>query len=209
MMNLKEAFRYQNALNALLDRATASIAVPSHCFNTTRLHFRHDANPDAEDMVEQVETEAAPKNDDVLKFLSDLIEEKQKVTKAIANAKACTNSSFDIDAAVETNKYRQRVASAINSMLSNKPGKTIEMGRDYKFNAEGNQLSYVYSIQVEVTDAYDRNAAKGFMRQLISEADKVSNDIDAALINMEVHHEPRYNVHDSFEDIMETYSSTS
>lgn len=208
-MNLKEAFRYQNVLNSLLDRATASIVVPSHCFNITRSHLRHEANPDAQDLVEQVDTEAVAKNDDVLKLLSDLIEEKQKVTEAIVKAKVCADNSFNIDAAVETNKYRQRVAKAINQMLLNKPGKTVDTGRDYKFNAEGNQLSYVYTIQTEATDAYDRNAAKKFMRQLVSDADKASNDIDAALINIEVRHEPRYNVHDSFEDIMETYSSTS
>ena len=53
-------------------------------------------------------------------------------------------SSLSTNAAIEANKYRQKAAAAIEYMLRKKPRKRQEQGIDYKFNAEGNQLSYYY-----------------------------------------------------------------
>ena len=39
----------------------------------------------------------------------------------------------------------------------------------------------------------------------MSKADKVSAEIDAALINTQVEYEPPFNVNDSFDDVMEEF----
>ena len=140
------------------------------------------------------------KDDDVLHFMEVLVGEREKLTNSIGRAKA--SIGFDLDAAIETNKFRQNVANRIRTMLRFTSSKKTERGMDYKFNVEGNQTQYYYDIEVDATEAFDRDKAKATMRKLIQDADKVSAEIDAAMINTVVEYDPPFNVNDSFEDVM-------
>lgn len=199
-MNLKESFRYQNFLESMMYSAGSSLTDREHSLTVTKKHLRKKANADAEDVVETVDVGEFFKNDDVMRFMSVLVEERDKLTNAIGKAKA--SIGFDLDAAIETNKFRQNVANRIKTMLRFTPSKKTERGTDYKFNVEGNQTQYYYDIEVEATEAYDRDKAKETMRKLIVDADKVSAEIDAAMINTLVEYEAPFNVNDSFEDVM-------
>jgi len=167
--------------------------------------YQNFLDSDAEDMVEEVDYGEFHKNDDVLGFMLRLVEEKERLTTAIGIAKA--SIGFDIDTAVETNKFRQAVASRVKTMLRFMPSKKTERGMDYKFNVEGNQTQYYYDIEVVTEEAFDRDKAKTASRNLISEADSVSAAIDSAMINTKVDYEPPFNVNDSFEDVMEEFLS--
>lgn len=202
-MNLKESFRYQNFLDTTMNYARASITNPQHVLKFTKTHMRSKANPDAQDLVENVEVEKFYPNDDVIKFMLHLSEEKHKLTCSIGRAKAMLG--FDLDAAIESNKYNQTIAKSINLMLAHKASKRTEMGSDYKFNVEGNQMVYRYEIEVQVDEAFDRAAAKATVKEMITACDKRSAEIDAALINTVVDYEPPYDVNDSFEDAMEVF----
>lgn len=140
------------------------------------------------------------KNDDVLRFMLYIIEEREKLTFAISQAKA--SIGFDLDAAVETNKLRQTVSRNINMMLRYKGTKRTERGTDYKFNAEGNQTPYYYDIEVVTEENFNRAQAKSAAQSVITKADEVSAAIDAALINTRVDYEIPFNVNDSFDDAM-------
>ena len=203
-MNLKESFRYQNFLDSMIRAAMSSVMNKEHCLTVTKTHLRNKANPDVEDIVENVEVEKFFKNDDVLAFMKLLVNEKCILTQKITQAKMSVDG-LDLDAAVESNKFRQQVSNAIKSMLRNTPRKTIEQGHDYKFNVEGNQITYYYDIEVESAEAYDRAKAKELMREMISESDTNSTAIDSALINTRVDYEPKFDVNDSFEDVMEAF----
>lgn len=203
-MNLKESFRYQNFLDSMLGYAVRSISISTHCLTVTKTHLRNKANPEVSDVKEVVEVEKFFKNDDVLAFMNLLVEEKVALTQKISEAKASI-AELDLDAAIESNKFRQQVSSAIRAMLKHVPRKTIEQGRDYKFNVEGNQTPYYYDIEVESVEAYDKDAAKGLMRDMIATADTNSTLIDAALINTKVDYEPKFDVNNSFEDAMEFF----
>lgn len=199
-MNLKESFRYQNFLDGLMRSASNSIQTPSHALKVTKSHHCNKANSDAEDFDEVVEVDDFFENDEVIRFMAWLIEERKKLTEAIDAAKASVD--FDIDAAVETNKFRQILNSSIRNMLRNVPGKKIEQGKGYKFNAEGNQVPYFYDVEVTSKEAYNKSDAKKLMRLVIEEADKISTEIDSATINTVVNYEPRFDVNESFEDVM-------
>lgn len=206
-MNLKESFRYQKFLESMMRNASASIQCREHCLTTTKTHMRKKANPDAEDLVENVECETTfYPNDDVIAFMVWLTEERNKLTVAIGKAKSSVG--FDIDAAVETNKFRQILNSSIKNMLRMNPSKRMEQGRDYKFNVEGNQTLYYYDVEVVTNEAYNRNASKGIMRNMISEADKTSAEIDAAMINTVVDYTPVYDVNESFDDVMAEFTES-
>lgn len=199
-MNLKESFRYQNFLEEMMCSACASIITTNHCLKVTKTHLLSKVNPDAQDITETVEVEPFFANDDVISFMTWLVAEREKLTTAINAAKASVD--FDIDAAIETNKFRQRVNSSIKSMLRHTPVKGTESGRDYKFNLEGNQMPYVYEIEVVSEEAYDKAGAKALMRETISRADEVSAAIDAAMINTKVDYEPVFDVNEAFDDVM-------
>ena len=199
-MNLKESFRYQNFLDMMMSAASASIQQRVHCLMVTKTHLRSKANPDASDVTETVEGEVFFANDDVVAFMAWLVKEREKLTTAIGAAKA--SIGFDIDAAIETNKFRQTVNGSIKNMLRYTPTKRVEQGRDYKFNVEGNQTPYIYEIEVVSEEAYDKTGAKTLMREMISKADEVSAAIDAAMINTKVDYEPVFDVNETFDDVM-------
>lgn len=203
-MNLKESFRYQNFLDSMFRYASNSVTTRDHCLTVTKTHLRNKSNPDVEDMVESVEVEQFYKNDDVLAFMQLLVDEKTLLTQKICEAKASI-SGLNLDAAIESNKFRQGLSDTIRSMMRHTSRKTMEQGRDYKFNVEGNQVNYYYDIEVESVEAYDKARAKELMRSMITEADTISTSIDAALINTKVDYEPKFDVNDSFEDVMEAF----
>lgn len=204
-MNLKESFRYQNFLESMMCSAGASLTDKEHSLIIKKKHLRKKANADTEDVVETVDAGEFFKNDDVMHFMSVLVGERDKLTNAIGKAKA--SIGFDLDAAIETNKFRQNLANCIKTMLRFKPSKKTERGTDYKFNVEGNQTQYYYDVEVEATEAYDRDKAKAMMRSMILDADKVSAEIDTAIINTPVEYEAPFNVNDSFEDVMADFIS--
>jgi hypothetical protein len=204
-MNLKESFRYQNFLENMLAYAGNSLTDREHSLTITKNHLRKKANAEAEDMIETVDVGEFFKNDDVLKFMTMLVEERSKLTNAIGKAKA--SIGFDLDAAIETNKFRQTVANRVKTMLRFTASKRTERGTDYKFNVEGNQTQYYYDIEVKANEAFDRSVAKDTMRKLILEADKVSAEIDSAMINTMVEYDAPFNVNDSFEDVMTDFLS--
>ena len=202
-MNLKEAFRYQSFLEGNMRRATGAIS-RANCLTVTKTHHRNKANPDAQDIVEVVEHDSdyVP-GDAVVKFMCWAIEERKKLSTAITKTKA--SLGFDLDAAIEANKFRQRASSAIRTMLMYSKSKSTTQGKDYKFNVEGNQTPYVYDIDVLYEPAYDASLSKQIMRNLISESDAVSADIDRAMVTSVVEYDPLFDVNESFEDIIATF----
>lgn len=203
-MNLKESFRYQTFLSSLMRSAIGSISIKEHSLNTVKCHRRSKANPEATDITEMVDNGIFPSNDSVIRFMEYLVDARAALTTAINKAKQ--SLPFDLDAAVEANKFRRSVNGGIGMMLRHVASQQTSKGQDYKFNAEGNQSAYYYDIEVTNAEAYDRDNAKKVMRSMISEADKVASKIDAALINTTVDYVAPFDVNDSFEDVIASFN---
>ena len=203
-MNLKEAFRYQNFLDKNLSKAYFELTNPEKALEIEKRHLRSVANSDAKDVVEKVDSELIAPNDDIVAFVYWLVLEKQKLSEAIFKAKSTLD--FCLDAALETNKMRQNAADAVKKMLDFKGSVKMDKGKDYKFNAEGNQMAYCYDIEVTRKEAYNRNSTKSSYKNLISTSDEVSSQIDLAMVNSVVDYNPVFDVNDSFEDIMSEFS---
>lgn len=202
-MNIKEAFRYQKFLERLMDEAGQSLCTYGHMLATTKKHCIKEANSDAEDKTETVDEGVFFKNDDVIKFMQRVIDERTALTRAINKAKRNLAGPIDdMDAANETNRFRREAASRIKSMLKTKAGKKIERGTGYKFNAEGAQMPYFYNIEVETKENFDRPAAKKVMQELLKAADATSAALDEVQVNTSVDYNAPWDVNDSFEDVM-------
>lgn len=178
-----------------------SISQSNHAYTITKRHLRSKANPDAEDVSEIVCPEEFPANDLVIKLMLVLISEREKITKAINEAKR--KIDFDVDAAIASNKFRQRTFQSVERMLKWGAKKETSRESDYKFNNEGNQNLYYYPVEIDYAEAYDRKASKDLVKVLQRESDEISAKIDAAMINTHVDFEPMFDVNDKFEDLVE------
>jgi len=204
-MYLKEAFRYQNYLSGLVERTVGYLSARSYITRTTQEHLRHKANSDAEDEIVEITADRPFEctNNQLVSFLNHLMVEKETLTAAISTAKR--SCSIDIDAEITNNRTRQRVASVFAEMSKQRPSESVIRGIDYKFNGEGNQVTYNYDVkQVTVID-FDRNKVRDTGRSLMSKADEVSAEIDKAMVELVVEYEPEYSVNDSFEDAVEMF----
>lgn len=205
-MNLKEAFHYQTFLNSLMEIATVRVGRSGSALRITKKHLKSKANPEARDVDEVVEPDGYVPVDAYIAFMGKAIEAKQALTEAISNAKR--GLDFDMDAAVESNKLRQSANSALKRVIQgNKPYERTERDSDYKFNAEGNQTSYYYEVEVVAEEMFDKSKVRSTAKELITEANDVSAKVDAAMVNTMVDYTPIFDVNDSFDDIIAEFAA--
>jgi len=207
-MNLKEAFRYQTYLDTLMNGCQLYITTPDHCLKTTEFHHKSVRNPDAADEEKVVEKENPYHISDVIAFAQWLIEQKITLTEAISIAKSYL--PHNVDALVESNKFRQRIAGSMNAMLGQLKARKVTTHRqDYKFNAEGNQMAYNYDVDIVNEELFDRSVVKRMVIQMMAAADETSAEIDSIMVNTDVLYAPRLSVNGTFEDAMDAYLTFS
>ena len=95
-MNLKEAFRYQNKLQALLDEAQGILDCDANVTKVANTYLRHKVMPEAEDetVMDVAQTEYAEQITDVARFMLYLLEEKSRLFAAIRKAKGCAGHGY-------------------------------------------------------------------------------------------------------------------
>ena len=201
-MILKEAFRYQNYLTSLFVQATSYLSREDFITTTIQKHNRTKVNPDAQDediVVPKVFT-VDYKPNDLINFVVKLIDEKQKLSDAITNAKKSLN--MDIDAAMSMNKTKQDFISTLRRMASIRPTESEKEGTSYKFNNDGDQVSYRYPVKEVKTIEYNRNAVKGLISKYKKETDEISTERDRIDIMTDVDYTPLWEVDTPLEDIL-------
>ena len=206
-MNLKEAFQVQNVINELSSHAATYLSKTENLISVKEKHFRSKAvegQSDEERDMTDYESKKFPA-EGVVGFLLKLIDEREKLAKAINKAKLAME--FDLDSAVYTNKQRHYIAAVLNKLVCLQSSHVTyrNQGRGYVFNKDGNQTEYRYDIERIETIDYDRNKVRGITKNIYSKADKVSNDIDAALINVQVDYEFPFDIHGDSDAIIEDY----
>jgi len=201
-MILKEAFRYQNYLTSLFVQATGYLSREDFITTTTQKHIRTKVNPDAqdEDIIVPKVFNVDYKPNDLIDFVVKLIDEKQKLSNAITEAKKSLD--MDIDAAMSMNKSKQDFISVLRRMVSIKPTESEKEGTSYKFNNDGDQVSYRYPVKEVKTIDYDRNAVKGLISKYKKETDEISTERDRIDIVSDVDYTPVWEVDTPLEDIL-------
>lgn len=202
-MILKEAFRYQNYLSSLFTETVGYLSREDFITTTTQEHNRKKSNPDAdnEKVVVQKPYNVEFKPSDLIDFTAQLIDEKQRLSDAITEAKKAT--SFDIDAAMSMNKAKQSFIHVLRRMASIKSIESEKEGVSYKFNNDGDQVLYRYPIKEVKKIDYDRDNVKKLIDKYKKETDKISTERDRIDIMTEVDYEPIWEVDTPLEDIIE------
>lgn len=200
-MNLKEAFRYQNLLTELSARAREYLGVKANVIKARQIHKRNEVNPEVPDLEKEDDVVRLYDPNRVIQLLIDLIEEKERLTVAINEAKA--ECHVDIDGLVEGNKLRQNAISRLELIKNIRVEPSTETGRGYKFNAEGNQVSYYYDIESLPERLFDIEDVKKKIRDLRAVSESVSNQVDVLRVTTLVDFEPMFPITATFEEIME------
>lgn len=206
-MNLKEAFRYQNKLQSFMDEAHGILDRDANVTKVENTYLRHKVMAEAEDETILIfpETEYYEQITDIAKYLLYLLEEMEKLFMAIRKAKDALE--IDMDSEVSLNATRQRIAHTLKRMndLRNSEQTISNGGTGYRFNAEGNQISYRCDVKRVTTINYDRNVIRTELGKLRRQADTTSTKIDLCLVTSTVDYEPPFDVNSSFAEAFEAY----
>ena len=206
-MNLKEAFRFQNKLQTLLDEAQAILGVDANVTRVENTYLRHKVMPEAEDETVLVapETEYYEQITDIARFLLYLLEEKTRLYAAIRKAK--DSLDLDMDSEVSLNAARQSIARTFKRMndLRNSEQILSNGGTGYRFNAEGNQVTYRCDVKRVTTINYDRKVIRSALSALNRKADETSTRLDLCLVTSTVDYAPPFDVNASFAEAFETF----
>lgn len=210
-MNLKEAFRYQNKLQSFLDDAQSILDCDSNVTQVENTYLRHKVMAEAEDetVLAVPETEYYEQITDIARFLLYLLDEKGKLFAAIRKAKS--ELDIDMDSAVSLNATRQSIARTFKRMndLRSSEQTISNGGTGYRFNAEGNQISYRCDVRRVTTINYDRKVIRAALGKLNQQADETSARIDLCLVTSKVDYAPPFDVNASFAEAFETYTETA
>lgn len=204
-MNLKEAFRYQNKLQRLMDEAQLILGRDRNVTQVENTALRHKVNPEDQDetTLETPDTEYAQQITEVAVLLMYLLGQRERLSHAIRAAKQTMDMDFDGE--VSLNAKRQELASVFRHMGEIRSCETLLPGAGvgYKFNAEGNQVSYRCDLKKVTTINFDRNKIRSFAAGLNKKADAVSAELDKRMVNTEVEYQPPFDVNDSFADVLQ------
>lgn len=206
-MNIKEAFRYQNAVSQWLSELTVYFDNDDNVTRITEQHMKSKANPSAMDETVNKFSlrEYQYSMDSIIDCLMTLIEEKENVSGAIFFAKR--NCGFDLDGFVAVNRARQSVSSLLRRISLIKPQTLQSLGGDYKFNEEGNQVKYYYPVYTSREPDFDTERARMLAKELIQKADASSAQHDKVMIETEVNFVPRFDVNDTIDAILMQFCS--
>ena len=100
-MNLKEAFRYQNFLDRLLNQTMATMSIQDNLLEVSKVHRRSKAISSAEDETEVAEVTELVVPDTAISLALSIVKEKDALTKAIGVAKGNTELLNAINGALE------------------------------------------------------------------------------------------------------------
>lgn len=203
-MNMKDAFRFQNKLKGMMCEATAILQDQRNIVKIKTTHLRSKVMSDAQDAVveEVAPSEYAGHANEIAAFLMSLLEEREKLCKAICTTKKSLN--LDMDSEVGLNRQRQDLAEVFRhmTMLRNSEKTIVGGGSGFRFNGEGNQVSYRCDATQVTTIDFDRNKIRGMATTLSKKADEISISLDKCMVNTEVTYEPPFDMNDSFDEIL-------
>ena len=136
-MNLKEAFQMQKALSRLMEEAASYLDDTDNIMTVTEKHLRSKVVPEqADESVDCSEKSRMAYNPmTVLRAWHALMEEKERLGRAITAAKAAMPLNFDT--AAEENKARRRFLQTLAHMAEQRSTSKRKRGAGKGYVFEG------------------------------------------------------------------------
>ena len=201
-MNLKESYRYANYLDDLLSTAYTYLRNKGFVTTTVEEHLRKQSNPDVENETIEVQKpfDVEFKPNDVIDFVVKVIEEKEKLSESIAEAKSTTE--INIDNAISMNKKKQGFVSVLNGIADIKPSEIKTTSKSYKFDINGEQKPYIYDVNRKTSIDFNRTDVRNLIKKYLKETDEISAKLDLIEITTQVDFIPKWDINDKFEELV-------
>lgn len=207
-MNLKEAFRFQNKLSALMEEAQGILSLDANVMQIQNKHLRRKVMEGAEDetTIETPPSEFAGQITEVAEFLIYLLREKEKLSRAIRTAKNAL--PIDMDSEVGLNSDRQEIARTLRHMAGLRSSENVIPGggTGYRFNQEGNQVMYRCDVKRVATIHFNRVTVRNLAAEMSRRADATSEELDKCLVNSKVNYDAPFDVNDAFAEVFEAFA---
>ena len=209
-MNLKEAFRFQNKLQSMMDEAQSILGSTANITKVQNTYLRKKVMTEAENetTIDAPATEYSEQITLVAEFLLHLLSEREKLSVAIFHAKAGLDLPAGLDGEVSLNSKRQEVAGLFRRMAGLRSSEVLisNGGTGYRFNNEGNQVSYRCDVKRVTTINFDRNKIRKMCGDLSKKSDEVSASLDSVLVNTQVEYTVPFDVNDTFAEAFEAFT---
>ena len=209
-MNLKEAFRFQTKLQSMMDEAQSILGSTANITKVQNTYLRKKVMPEVENetTIDAPATEYSEQITLVAEFLLHLLSEREKLSVAIFQAKAGLNLPAGLDGEVSLNNKRQEVAGLFRRMAGLRSSEVLipNGGTGYRFNNEGNQVSYRCDVKRVTTINFDRNKIRKMCGDLSKKSDEVSASLDSVLVNTQVEYTVPFDVNDTFAEAFEAFA---
>lgn len=141
-MNLKEAFRFQNKLQSMMETAEDILGREQNITRVQNTYLRRKVMAEAEDETTFAPpaTEYSEQITEAAAFLLFLLAQREKLSAAIYRAKAALDLPAGLDGEVGLNGKRQEIAGLLRRMAGLRASETLIAGggTGYRFNNEGN-----------------------------------------------------------------------
>ena len=207
-MNLKEAFRFQNKLGSLMEEAQGILSRDANITRVENTYLRKKVFDGAENetVIDTPPTEFSDRITEIVRFLMLLMEQREALSKAIRTAKSAL--PIDMDSEVGMNAKRQEIVRVFKHMTDVRNAEVVINGggTGYRFNQEGNQVTYRCDVKRVTTINFDRKVVRNLAAEMNRRADLISAELDRCMVNSEVAYEAPFDVNDSFSEIFDAFA---
>jgi hypothetical protein len=142
---------------------------------------------------------------EVIDFCRCLMDEEEKLAAAVHKAKS--EMDFDLDTAVIANRSRRALAERLKQETGFEPTHTLRRGggTGYVLDKDGKPTTFSYDIDTVVTIDFDRGKVKSQSQTLFREAEKLSIEIDRAMLAEIVDYEPKFDPNDAMQNVLDDF----
>lgn len=200
-MNLRESFQYMNFLDGKLEDIEWKLRDTKNVVTIKETHMKSASNPNFQDEDKTIEPDIEFEAVQLIDFMDVIMKEKTELSKAIHEAK--NKAEVNLDHAISLNKAKQKQAIILKRLIDLKTKEEERRETAYMINNEGNQVPFYYPVKRVATINYDRNKVKKRYKAIKKECDEMSTLIDKIQINTEVVFDPKWDVSDTLEDMLE------
>ena len=200
-MNLRESFQYMNFLDEKLEQIEWILRDTKNVVTIKETHLKAAVNPAFTDEEKEIKPDLEYTAIELIDFMDKVMQEKAELSKAIYEAK--NKAEINIDHAISMNKAKQKQAVILKRLIDLKAKEKEKRETAYMINNEGNQVPFYYTVKEVTTINYDRNKIKRIYKAIKNECEEMSTLIDKTQINTEVIFEPKWDISDTLEDMLE------
>ena len=200
-MNLRESFQYMNFLDGKLEEIEWKLRDTKNVVTIKETHMKSASNPNFQDEDKTIEPDIEFEAVQLIDFMDVIMKEKTELSKAIHEAK--NKAEVNLDHAISLNKAKQKQAIILKRLIDLKTKEEERRETAYMINNEGNQVPFYYPVKRVATINYDRNKVKKRYKAIKKECDEMSTLIDKIQINTEVVFDPKWDISDTLEDMLE------